>query len=73
VKGPTEPFLDWLEQPLSSDGIAHIYAGIIDGLVADARTTLVPTLETDVLMSASAERVRLARDTLRFALGLARS
>jgi hypothetical protein len=62
-----------LDQPLSSDGIAEIYAGVIAGLVADERTALVPTLETSVLMSTPEERTRVAAETLRFALGLART
>lgn len=73
LKGPTEPFLDWLDEPLSSDGVADIYAGIIDGLVADERAELIPTLETDVLLSGPDERARVAREALRFALGLRRT
>jgi LPPG:FO 2-phospho-L-lactate transferase len=72
VKGPTEPFLEWLDQPLSSDGIADIYSDVIDGLVADQRSALIPTLETNVLMSGPEDRARVARETLRFALGLSR-
>jgi len=68
VKGPTEPFLDWLGQPLTSDGIATIYEGLIDGLVADQRTELVPVLETDVLMDSDATRGRVAAQALEFAL-----
>ncbi|MBV8430086.1 MAG: 2-phospho-L-lactate transferase [Solirubrobacterales bacterium] len=64
VKGPTEPFLQWLGQPLGSQGIASIYAGLIDGLVADEPTDLVPTLETDVLMDTPEDRARVAEQTL---------
>ncbi|HLY48906.1 MAG TPA: 2-phospho-L-lactate transferase [Solirubrobacteraceae bacterium] len=71
IKGPTEPFMQWLSQPLSSDGIASIYDGLIDGLIADERSETVPTLETNVLMDTPAARARVAADTLRFALGLA--
>jgi LPPG:FO 2-phospho-L-lactate transferase len=70
VKGPTEPFMDWAGQPLSSDGIAALYAGVIDGLVADERSDALPVLETDVLMDGAEGRARLADETLRFALGL---
>ena len=70
VKGPTEPFMAWSGRPLDSDGIAATYEGVIDGLVADQRTGLFPTLETDVLMDTPAARARVADDTLRFALGL---
>ncbi len=70
VKGPTEPFMAWADRPLTSDGIAGYYEGLIDGLVADARAELVPVLETDVLMSTPAARRRVAEETLRFALAL---
>ncbi len=70
VKGPTEPFLEWAGQPLTSTGIASLYAPLIDGLVADQPTELVPVLETDVLMESAAARARLAAETLEFALAL---
>jgi LPPG:FO 2-phospho-L-lactate transferase len=71
VKGPTEPFLHWLGQPLGSDGIAATYGQLIDGLVADEGTERVPVLETNVLMDTPEARARVAEETLRFALGLA--
>ena len=40
------------------------------GLVADERSSRVPVLETDVLMDTAAARVRVAEETLRFALSL---
>ena len=70
VKGPTESFMAWAGRPLSSDGIAAYYEGVIDGLVADTRAELVPVLETDVLMDTPAARRRVADQTLRFALAL---
>jgi len=70
VKGPTEAFMAWAGRPLSSDGIAAYYEGVIDGLVADTRAELVPVLETDVLMDTPAARRRVADQTLRFALAL---
>jgi LPPG:FO 2-phospho-L-lactate transferase len=72
VKGPTEPFLRWAGQPLSSAGIATLYQGLLNGLVADEPTDLVPVLCTDVLMDSAAARARVAEETLEFALGLAR-
>jgi LPPG:FO 2-phospho-L-lactate transferase len=71
VKGPTEPFLQWLGQPLSSRGIAAVYAEVIDGLVADEPTEVVPVQETNVLMDTPAARARVAEETLRFAVSLA--
>jgi LPPG:FO 2-phospho-L-lactate transferase len=72
VKGPTEPFLAWAGQPLTSTGIASLYDGLLDGLVADQETELVPTHVTDVLMRDAAGRARLAEDALSFALALGR-
>ena len=72
VKGPTEPFIRWADQPLSSTGIASLYDRVIDGLVADESTELVPVLRTDVLMDTPEARSRVAEETLNFALGLAR-
>ena len=72
IKGPTEAFLDWARQPTSSAGIAALYAGLIDGLVADQPVDGVPTLDVDVLMEGSTGRRRLAQQTLDFALSLAR-
>ena len=56
LKGPTAAFMEWTGQPLSSDGIAAAYDGLIDGLVADERTEAIPTLEIDVLLGTPQER-----------------
>ncbi len=72
VKGPTQAFLEWARQPISSAGIAAVYTGLIDGLVADEPAGAVPTLDANMLMEGSAGRRRLARQTLDFALGLTR-
>ena len=70
LKGPTATFMRWSGRPLTSDGIAACYDGLIDGLVADQRTDAVPVLEADVLLDSPAARSRVAEQTLRFALGL---
>ncbi len=70
VKGPTEPFLEWAGRPLSSTGVAALYEGVLDGLVADEATDLLPVLRTNVLMDSPAARARLAEETLKFGLGL---
>jgi LPPG:FO 2-phospho-L-lactate transferase len=67
VKGPTEPFMRWAGQEPSADGVAALYEGLIDGLVADERTGRVPVLETDTLMKDAAARRRVAEETLRLA------
>ena len=64
LKGPTDEFLAWAGHPLTSEGIASHYAGLLDGLVADERADSVPTLVTDVEMSDEAARRRVARDVL---------
>jgi LPPG:FO 2-phospho-L-lactate transferase len=74
LKGPTAAFMEHAGEPLTADGIAALYEGLIDGLVADERADGVPTLETDVAMVGAEGRRRLARETLGFAdaLGAAR-
>ncbi len=70
VKGPTAAFMDFAQLPVTSDGIADYYAGLIDGLVADQRTKRLPVLQTDVLMASERDRRRVAAETLKFALAL---
>jgi LPPG:FO 2-phospho-L-lactate transferase len=70
VKGPTDAFMQWSQQPPSSAGIAAGYADVIDGLVADEPTDSLPVLEADVLMATAEARQRVADQTLRFALSL---
>jgi len=67
LKGPTDAFMQWAGHPLSSDGIAAHYAGLIDGLVADEQATEIPTLVTDVEMGDAAARRRVAEAVLGFA------
>jgi LPPG:FO 2-phospho-L-lactate transferase len=67
VKGPTDLFMRWAGQAPNADGVAAIYEGVIDGLVADERTARVPVLETDTLMADTAARRRVAEETLRLA------
>jgi LPPG:FO 2-phospho-L-lactate transferase len=76
LKGPTEAFLQALSRPLSAAGVASLYAGLLDGMVADpddpgpepegARLLTRPTV-----MSDKASRRRLAEDALAFARELA--
>lgn len=51
LKGPTAACMAWAGHPLSSAGVAAVYQGLIDGLVADEPTDAVPTLVTDVLLA----------------------
>jgi LPPG:FO 2-phospho-L-lactate transferase len=70
LKGPTDAFMRWAGHPLSGEGIASAYAGLIDGLVADDHSERVPLLETDVTLNSPADRRRVAEATLQFALAL---
>jgi LPPG:FO 2-phospho-L-lactate transferase len=72
VKGPTEPFLAWAGVSCDAAGVASLYEGLIDGLVADERADAgVPVLETDTLMADAASRRRVAEEVLGFAGALA--
>jgi LPPG:FO 2-phospho-L-lactate transferase len=66
LKGPTARFLACR----GVEGIASLYAGLVDGLVSDQRAAGLPVLETDVLMDGAGGRRRLAAETLAFALAL---
>jgi LPPG:FO 2-phospho-L-lactate transferase len=70
LKGPTDVFLAWAGHPLSSEGIAAHYAGLLDGLVADERADSIPTLVTDVELGDPDARRRVAREVLAFAAAL---
>jgi LPPG:FO 2-phospho-L-lactate transferase len=70
IKGPTAAFMEYLGLPVTNDGIAACYEGLIDGLVADRRVRGLPVLETDVLMASADARRRVAEATLNFALAL---
>jgi LPPG:FO 2-phospho-L-lactate transferase len=67
LKGPTDAFMAWAGHPLSSDGIAAHYEGLIDGLIADEPATTIPTQVIDVEMSDADNRRRVAEAVLAFA------
>jgi LPPG:FO 2-phospho-L-lactate transferase len=71
LKGPTAAFMEQAGAPMTADGVAALYEGLIDGLVADERADGVPTLETDVRMDGPDGRRRVAAETLAFAEALA--
>jgi LPPG:FO 2-phospho-L-lactate transferase len=70
VKGPTAEFMAWRGVPLSGEGVASVYEGLIDGLVSDAPVDGMPTLVTELVMADAAGRRRLAGESLEFASGL---
>lgn len=71
LKGPTDVFMAWTGHPLTSDGIAAHYAGLIDGLVADEPADAVPTRICDVELGDPQQRLAVARATLDHAAELA--
>ena len=71
LKGPTAACLEWAGHTADSDGIAAIYAPLIDGLVADSAAASVTTLQTDVLLDTPERRRSVAAATLTFATSLA--
>lgn len=70
MKGPTAAFMRWRGLPVSAQGVAAIYAGLIDGIVCDDPIDELPALRTDLVMDGTDGRRRLAQETLRFAAGL---
>jgi LPPG:FO 2-phospho-L-lactate transferase len=70
VKGPTEHFCEWAGVERDAEGIARVYAGLIDGLVADEAVDGVPCLVTDTLLDGEEARRRVASEVLDFGLGL---
>jgi LPPG:FO 2-phospho-L-lactate transferase len=71
LKGPTEVFMSWAGLPLSAQGIADAYGGVLDGIVADEQPDTLPALITHTRMDTVDDRRRVAEETLTFALGLA--
>jgi LPPG:FO 2-phospho-L-lactate transferase len=70
VKGPTEHFCAWAGVDLDAAGIARVYEGLIDGLVADEAAEGVRCLVTDTLMDDEEARRRVASEVLEFGVGL---
>jgi LPPG:FO 2-phospho-L-lactate transferase len=70
VKGPTEHFCEWAGVARDAAGIAGVYEGLIDGLVADEPVRGLPCLVTDTLMGDEEARRRVAFEVVEFGLGL---
>lgn len=73
LKGPTRAFLDYAGVRVDAGGVADYYGDLLDGMVCDEPDAglRIPLLATQTRMDTSADRERLARETLDFALGLA--
>jgi LPPG:FO 2-phospho-L-lactate transferase len=67
VKGPTEHFCEWAGIERSARGVARVYKGVIDGVVADEPVEGLPGLVTDTLMEGPEQRRALAAKVLEFA------
>ena len=76
VKGPTAAFLTAYGEPVSAGGVAAFYEriapGLLNGALADEDVATLPTLRTNMAMTDVDGCVRLAEQTLEFALELAR-
>jgi LPPG:FO 2-phospho-L-lactate transferase len=73
IKGPSDLFMQFAGLPLGTEGALAAYAGVIDGLVADALPAddpVVPVHVADTLMADEAGRRRVAELTLQFAESL---
>lgn len=70
LKGPTAAFMAWAGLPVSAEGTARAYDGLLNGMVADEPFDGLPALETDTRMDDPDARRRLAQDVLRFAEAL---
>jgi LPPG:FO 2-phospho-L-lactate transferase len=79
VSGPAGDLMRLVELPPTAMGVAALYAGLIDGMIIDARDEEqipairglgVEVLCTDALMRDERDRVRLATEVLRFAHSL---
>jgi LPPG:FO 2-phospho-L-lactate transferase len=70
LKGPTEHFCEWAGVARDAAGIAQVYAGLIDGMVADETLDSVPCLVTDTVMEGKEARRRVASEVLQFGVGL---
>jgi LPPG:FO 2-phospho-L-lactate transferase len=71
LKGPTAAFMRSAGVEPTASGVAALYAGLLDGLVADEPVDGLPVLQTDLRMDGPEGRARLARETLTFAAALA--
>ncbi|HEX4107231.1 MAG TPA: 2-phospho-L-lactate transferase, partial [Solirubrobacteraceae bacterium] len=68
LKGPTAAFMAALGQPANARGIAALYEGVIDSLVADEPGA---DLAIDTHMSDATARRRIAAQVLEYCEGLA--
>jgi LPPG:FO 2-phospho-L-lactate transferase len=70
VKGPTAEFMAWAGLPANAGGVARVYEGLLDGIVADEPVEGLPALRIDTLMDGPDGRRRVAGETLEFTKSL---
>jgi LPPG:FO 2-phospho-L-lactate transferase len=70
LKGPSEQFCAWAGVEASAAGLARVYEGAIDGVVADEPVEGLPCLVTDTLMDRAERRRTVAREIAKFGEGL---
>lgn len=71
VKGPTAACMAWAGQPATVAGVAALYSGLIDAMVADEPVDGLPTLVRDVGLDTPAARRAVADATLEHAAAVA--
>ncbi len=72
LKGPTELFCEFAGVPPSAAGVAALYAGLLDGIVADEPLAAGPAaLQAPTLMATPAARRSVAAKVLEHAAALA--
>ena len=67
LKGPTAACLAWAGETADAAGVAHVYGGLLDAIVADEPVEGLRSLACDTLMDGAAARVRLAAQILELA------
>ena len=76
LKGPTAAFMQYAQLPCDAGGVARLYEGLLDGMVADEalHDPHPRSLQIDTRMDDAGGRARVAAQTLAFAreLGAAR-
>ena len=67
LKGPTAACLGWAGESADAAGIARVYDGLLDAIVADEPVEGLRSLACDTLMDGAPARLRLAAQTLELA------
>jgi LPPG:FO 2-phospho-L-lactate transferase len=70
IKGPSEHFCAWAGVELSAAGVARVYEGLVDGVVADEAVDTLPCVVTDTLMDTAERRRRVALEIAEFGQSL---